>query len=292
MKKIIILFFVFLFGLFNYWFSYWESDDVDSDFTEIYNQAEKNVSEAIKRADQAYEDLINAQENTYEAKKENYDSRLQEFSELENKVQDYLDSARNENSQNDDLSVSSIPEILTDSQKEELQNLIDARDASNEELIKAREEMEIAEEEKSDRQEAVSNAEANLDSANSDVSSSKEDFSKKRNEFCKESKWCIDQPSFEINVWSLTPWSLWMEWETIEERANWVLGTIIQRMMIALWVLSVLIMTIWAWYIILNNWQDELLSKWKSIFMAWIYSILISLASYYLVAIVRYMLFA
>mgnify|MGYP001773797700 CR=1 FL=1 len=106
---------------------------------------------------------------------------------------------------------------------------------------------------------------------------------------------CLDEPNFEINVsWGdgLTPWKLWMEWDSLEERANWILWTIMQRLMIALWVLSVLIMTIWAWYIILNNWQDELLSKWKSIFMAWIYAMLIALTSYYLIAIVRYMLYA
>jgi hypothetical protein len=113
-------------------------------------------------------------------------------------------------------------------------------------------------------------------------------------EWCETWK-CLDEPNFEINVsWGdgLTPWKLWMEWESLEERANWILWTIMQRLMIALWVLSVLIMTIWAWYIILNNWQDELLSKWKSIFMAWIYAMLIALTSYYLIAIVRYMLYA
>ncbi len=134
---------------------------------------------------------------------------------------------------------------------------------------------------------SVDNAEDVNQQYNQDV----EDL-KNRISGCEDSWNCIDQPSFKINVWSVTPWNLWMEWESIEERTNWVLGTIIQRMMIALWVLSVLMMTIWAWYIILNNWQDELLSKWKSIFMSWIYSILIALASYYLVAIIRYMLFA
>lgn len=116
-----------------------------------------------------------------------------------------------------------------------------------------------------------------------------------RKNLCSLTWNCLDQPTFEINVsWGdgLTPWKLWMEWESLEERANWILGTIMQRLMIALWVLSVLIMTIWAWYIILNNWQDELLSKWKSIFMAWIYAMLIALTSYYLIAIVRYMLYA
>ncbi len=109
-------------------------------------------------------------------------------------------------------------------------------------------------------------------------------------EDCAQWQDCLDQPTFQIWVWSITPWIL-AQWENIEERTNWLLWTLIQRMMIALWVLSVFIMTIWAWYIILNNWQDELLSKWKTIFMAWIYSVLISLTSYYLISVIRYLLF-
>lgn len=107
---------------------------------------------------------------------------------------------------------------------------------------------------------------------------------------CAEWQDCLDQPTFQIWVWTITP-GITAEWQNIEERTNWLLWTFIQRMMIALWVLSVFIMTIWAWYIILNNWQDELLSKWKTIFMSWIYSVLIALASYYLISIIRYMLF-
>ncbi len=104
---------------------------------------------------------------------------------------------------------------------------------------------------------------------------------------------CLDEPNFEINVWSITPGIVSpSNAQSLEQRANWILWTIIQNLMVALWVLSVLIMTIWAWYIILNNWQDELLSKWKSIFMAWIYAMVIALTSYYLIAIVRYMLYA
>jgi hypothetical protein len=63
-------------------------------------------------------------------------------------------------------------------------------------------------------------------------------------------------------------------------------------MMIALGSLSVLIMTIWGWYIIMHNWQDELLSKWKSIFMSWVYAMSVALSSYYIISIVRYLLYS
>lgn len=96
---------------------------------------------------------------------------------------------------------------------------------------------------------------------------------------------------FTINVSDISPW-IDSEWSDTEERINWLLWTIIQTMMIALWVLSVFIMTIWAWYIILHNWQDELLSKWKSIFMAWVYSMIIALSSYLIIYIVRQILYS
>ncbi len=100
----------------------------------------------------------------------------------------------------------------------------------------------------------------------------------------------LTSADFIINVSDISPWIKW-QWETTEQRVNWLLWTFIQTMMIALWVLSVLIMTIWTWYMILHNWQDELLSKWKSIFMSWVYAMIIALTSYYLVAMVRFLLY-
>lgn len=108
---------------------------------------------------------------------------------------------------------------------------------------------------------------------------------------CKDSKDCIDKSSFTINVADISPW-ITATWNTTTEITNWMLWTIIQKMMLALWFLSVFIMTIWAWYIVLHNWQDELLSKWKTIFMSWIYAMVIALSSYYLIAIIRFLLYS
>jgi hypothetical protein len=76
-----------------------------------------------------------------------------------------------------------------------------------------------------------------------------------------------------------------------KQNVNYALGTIIQTLMIALWSLALLIMTVGAGYIVLHHGQDELLSKWKSIFMSWVYALVVALSSYYLVAIFRYILF-
>jgi len=109
---------------------------------------------------------------------------------------------------------------------------------------------------------------------------------------CIESWNCIDQPSFQIDVSTISPWKGNTTWATVEESINSVLATIIQKMMIALWSLSLLIMTIGAGYMILYHGQDELLSKWKSIFLSGITALVVALGSYYLVALVRYILYA
>ncbi len=103
--------------------------------------------------------------------------------------------------------------------------------------------------------------------------------------------WDLTSTSFQIDVNSISPW-IKAEWSTTSEKVNWVLWSLIQNMMIWLWILSVLIMTIWSGYIIFHNWQDELLSKGKSIFMSWVYAMIIALTSYYLISIIRFMLYS
>ncbi|NVP17769.1 hypothetical protein HUU51_03560 [Candidatus Gracilibacteria bacterium] len=101
----------------------------------------------------------------------------------------------------------------------------------------------------------------------------------------------LTSSGFTISVSDISP-GIDSEGSDTEERINWLLGTIIQTMMIALGVLSVFIMTIGAGYIILHNGQDELLSKGKSIFMAGVYSMIIALSSYLIIYIVRQILYS
>lgn len=104
----------------------------------------------------------------------------------------------------------------------------------------------------------------------------------------------LDSSSFQIDVSSSGGILGWM-WFTPEgdtsQVINRTLGTIIQKLMVALWVLAVLIMTVWAGYIIMYHGQDELLSKGKSIFMAGVTSLVVALSSYYLVSILRFILY-
>jgi len=106
----------------------------------------------------------------------------------------------------------------------------------------------------------------------------------------KEAKNDITTSVFTINVGDISPW-MNTHGGNLEENVNFVLGTIIQKLMIGLGSLSILIMTVGAWYIVLHNGQDELLNKWKSIFMSWIYAMIVALGSYYLIVIVRYLLY-
>lgn len=113
----------------------------------------------------------------------------------------------------------------------------------------------------------------------------------KREKECGDSGDCIDKDTFTIKVNNISPWMDVDSGNSTKQNVNKALGTIIQTLMIALWSLALLIMTVGAGYIVLHSGQDELLSKWKSIFMSWVYGLLVALSAYYIVAIVRFILF-
>jgi len=116
-----------------------------------------------------------------------------------------------------------------------------------------------------------------------------------RDKDCDPEQWwswdCIDKKTFMFDTGS----GFWIgpnfRWSNTSEWANVLLGTIIQKLMVALGVLSVLIMTVGWGYIILYHGQDELLSKGKSIFMSWIIALVIALSSYMIVGLLRFILY-
>lgn len=109
---------------------------------------------------------------------------------------------------------------------------------------------------------------------------------------CAESGDCIDKASFmiETSLFSDGGKGLKVDWDS-KATINTVLWTLIQKLMIALWIISLLIMTIGAGYMILYHGEDEYLSKWKSIFIAGIISLIVALSSYYIVNLVAYILY-
>ena len=95
-----------------------------------------------------------------------------------------------------------------------------------------------------------------------------------------------------IKTSEFTFWGSWLKstGDSKETLKN-VFAKIIQKMMIALWIIALFVMTIWAWYIIMYRWNDEYLSKWKTIFIWWIVSLVVALSSYYIINMLWYVLY-
>lgn len=115
--------------------------------------------------------------------------------------------------------------------------------------------------------------------------------SQEREAACASSGDCIDEASFMIETSLFSDGGKGLKWESSKATINTVLWTLIQKLMIALWIISLLIMTIGAGYMILYHGEDEYLSKWKSIFIAGIISLIVALSSYYIVNLVAYILY-
>ena len=101
----------------------------------------------------------------------------------------------------------------------------------------------------------------------------------------------ITSPGFMINVWDIAPG--WSELDGGSAVGTWekVLQTIITKLMIAFWVLALLVMTIGWGYMIFYHGQDDLLSKWKTIFSAWLIALAVALSAWILVKVVAYILY-
>jgi|SaaInlStandDraft_6_1057023.scaffolds.fasta_scaffold00586_2 hypothetical protein len=175
-----------------------------------------------------------------------------------------------------------LEELLKDPSNLELQS--DVKQAKLD-LINAQAEKNIAEAEK--------NWEANYSEEydKNEIEIAKEQADEARDNVCKESWNCIDKASFIINVNDVSPWMEVTPGNNTKQNVNKALWTIIQSLMVALWSLALLIMTVGAGYMIMHSGRDELLSKWKAIFMSWVYALLVALSSYYLIAIIRYILY-
>ncbi len=106
-----------------------------------------------------------------------------------------------------------------------------------------------------------------------------------------ESAGSILEPSFTIEASRFTPraWNA-TSWD-METVTNNILVDIIDSLIISFWVLSLLVMVIWWGYMIIYSGQEELLSKWKKIFMAGIISLVIALLAWMIVSLVRYLLY-
>jgi len=101
----------------------------------------------------------------------------------------------------------------------------------------------------------------------------------------------LSSPDFVIDTWLFSPgWST-IKKDTAEKTVQSLLLTIIEKLIIVIWVLALAIMVIWAWFMIIYHGEDSLLTKWKNIFMGWIYGIVLALSAEIIVKFVAYLLY-
>lgn len=107
----------------------------------------------------------------------------------------------------------------------------------------------------------------------------------------------INCPQFQIETSNFSPWSgdilekakEWW-WDAVGT-ANAILSLIIKNLIVVFWVLSLLMMTIGWGMMIMHAGQESILTKWKSIFMYWIISLVVWLSAGIIVKLVSYFLY-
>lgn len=101
----------------------------------------------------------------------------------------------------------------------------------------------------------------------------------------------ISSEKFKINVGQISPgWSGLIDKKADKTVKN-VLQRIIERMIIAIGTLALFVMIIGAGQIILYTGDDERLSRWKTVFTAWLIAVALALLSGLMVQLVAYLLY-
>lgn len=137
----------------------------------------------------------------------------------------------------------------------------------------------------------IDNAQKALDIYQKEYDQAKKNEEAARDAECESSGDCIDKTSFSIDTSLFSIGWNGQKWYDSKTTINNLLGTLIQKLMIALWVIALWVMSIWAGYMIMYHGQDEYLSKWKNIFMWGVTALVVALSSYYLVNLVGYILY-
>jgi hypothetical protein len=101
----------------------------------------------------------------------------------------------------------------------------------------------------------------------------------------------ITDTSFTIDVGTITPGGNALIRDGAGATVENVLAITLNKLIVVFWVLAVFIMTIGAWYMIIYHWQDELLSKWKSIFFSGIIALVVALSAWIIVNLFTYLLY-
>jgi len=258
LKKI---FLILILILLNFNLSFWDGEKVSYETSvSNYSEAQKNFSQTQK----AYNSYVSSEKKLNEAKK-NLETAQENKKEVK-KAQEELSKAQES----------------FNKEKKSAEKALGKNDVTWEDL-KTSLETKVAE-----NKEALWEAQKQFNKAKKDYKNSDEYIQK---------DWKNDISSwwFEMDIGKITPWKNSMLSGTngnTKEVLNKTFWIVIKKLMIWLWSVSLLIMTIgWA-YMILYHGQDELLSKWKYMFLSWIIALIVSLSSYYLVNLLRYILYS
>lgn len=101
----------------------------------------------------------------------------------------------------------------------------------------------------------------------------------------------LSSPKFEINVGEISPgWSGVIAAKS-EVTIDNFLKRIIERLIIAIGTIALFVMTLWAGQIILYAGEDERLTRWKTMFNAWMIAVAAALLSWLMVQLVAYLLY-
>lgn len=86
-------------------------------------------------------------------------------------------------------------------------------------------------------------------------------------------------------------WKDVISWSDLETKSNNLFAEIINILIVGMWVIALFVMVVGAWFMIFYNWQDEVLNKWKKMFMTGIIWLFLALSSYYIVALIKYFIY-
>ena len=112
--------------------------------------------------------------------------------------------------------------------------------------------------------------------------------------FFIEGTFAFDDTGFNISVSTFSPLGTGLidGWNSSSWNVSFLLLRILNQLIVAFWVLAVFIMTIGWGYMIIYHGQDDLLSRWKSIFISGIISLAIALSAWILVRLFAYLLYS
>lgn len=114
-------------------------------------------------------------------------------------------------------------------------------------------------------------------------------------------QWCINSTEFYINTSTLSPSGKtkllkddkgeYLTDGSADQTINVILSALISKMITIMWIIALFIMTIGWWYMIFHMWEESLLSRWKTIFIWGLISLVVALSAWILVQLITYLLY-